>query len=117
MVTRIHDMPVYASRTEEIDAALYNLWRRARLHLNLPVRLKLPSLKSMILILEEDCWVVVDPRNYDLPLIAWINFQDARRNSLHAPVECTANYYHFMASQFREKILAEIGEAFEDCLA
>ncbi len=116
MVTRIHDMPVYASCTEVIDASLYNLWRRARLHLNLPVHLKLPKLKTMILILEVDYWVMVDPRHYDLPLIAWVKFQDSGRSSLHTPVECTINYYHFMASQFYEKILINIGEAFEKSL-
>lgn len=113
MTTRIHDMPVYASRSGQMDAVLYNLWRRARLHLNLPIRVELPALKSLILILEEDCWVVVDPRNYDLPMIAWVDFQDAGRSSLHTPVVCTINYYHYMASHFREKVLAEIGEALE----
>lgn len=116
MVTRIHTMPVYTSCSETIDASLFNLWRRAHHHLNLPVRLKLPALKSMILILEDDCWVVVDPRHYDLPMIAWLNFQDTGRNSLHTPVECTVNYYHFMASQFHKKVLANIGEVFETSL-
>jgi hypothetical protein len=113
MTTRIHDMPIYATRSEQMDASLYNLWRRARLHLKLPLRLKLPALKSMCLILENDCWVVVDPRHDDLPLLAWVDFQGIGRSNLHQPVACTINYYHFMASAVRPKVLAEIGAELE----
>ncbi len=105
MVTRIHDMPVYESRTEMLDASIYNLWRRARLHITMPLRIEMPELKQMALILEEDSWVVVDQCQYDLPVLAWVEFQDSERSSLHTPVSCTLNYYHYLASQIREKVL------------
>jgi hypothetical protein len=111
--TRIHDMPVYAARTEQVEASLYNLWRRARLHLDMPLRIDLPGLKQMVLILEEDCWVVVDQCQYDLPVLAWVDFQDTGRTTLHTPVECTMTYYHFMASHLREKTLVHMAEALE----
>ena len=117
MTTRIHDMPVYAAREEQVDAALYNLWRRARLHLKLPMRVALPELKSMVLIVEHDCWVVVDERQFDLPVLAWLAFQDSGRDSLHTTVNCTMNYYHYMASHLRVKALARLRETLETRLA
>lgn len=105
MVTRIHDMPVYATRTDEIEAPLYNLWRRSCLHLQIPMRIELPELKQMALILEQDSWVVVDQCQYDLPVLAWLDFQDNDRTALHTPVTCQLNYYHHMANHLREKVL------------
>jgi len=70
MVTRISDMPVYAVQTDQIEASLFNLWRRARLHLNMPLRIELPGMKQMVLIVEDDSWVVVDQCQYDLPVLA-----------------------------------------------
>jgi len=116
MVTRIHDMPVYATRTEQIDAPLYNLWRRARLHLVLPLRIEMPQLKQMALILEEDSWVLVDQDQYDLPVMAWLEFQDAGRSSLHTPVNCTLNYYHYLASRLRGKVLQLMVDALNERL-
>ncbi len=105
MATRINDMPVYESRTETLDASIYNLWRRARLHVEMPLRIEMPELKQMALILEDDSWVVVDQCQYDLPVLAWIEFQDSERSTLHTPVTCTLNYYHYLASHIREKVL------------
>ena len=113
MTTRIHDMPVYATRTDEVEAVLYNLWRRARLHLDMPLRIELAGLKQMVLILEHDSWVVVDQCQYDLPVLAWVEFQDAGRATLHTPVACTMNYYHYMASHLREKVLTRMAEELE----
>ncbi len=116
MVTRIDDMPVYEARTEQIEASLYNLWRRARLHLHMPLRIELPGLKQMVLIVEDDCWVVVDQSQYDLPVLAWVDFQDTGRTTLHKPVTCTLNFYHYLASHLREKVLARMGEALKSRL-
>ncbi|HFD79990.1 MAG TPA: hypothetical protein ENK05_06315 [Gammaproteobacteria bacterium] len=109
--TRIHDMPVYAARTEQVDAALYNLWRRARLHLRMPLRIELDGGGQMALIVEEDAWVVVDQQQYDLPVLAWVDFEDAGRTTLHTPVSCTMNYYHYMAAHLRERALAGMEQA------
>lgn len=113
MVTRIHDMPVYETRTEELDAAVYNLWRRARLHLTMPLRIELPELKQMALIVENDCWVLVDQCQYDLPVMAWLDFQDSGRSTLHTPVTCTLNYYHYLASHLQQKVLTLMSQALE----
>jgi len=117
MVTRINDMPVYESRTETLDASIYNLWRRARLHVEMPLRIEMPELKQMALILEDDSWVVVDQCQYDLPILAWIEFQDSERSTLHTPVICTLNYYHYMASQIRGKVLLHMSKELESRLS
>jgi len=116
MATRIHDMPVYASRAETLDASIYNLWRRARLHITMPLRIEMPELKQMALILDEDSWVVVDQCQFDLPVLAWIDFQDSGRNTLHTPVVCTLNYYHYLASHIREKALTHMFNTLEALL-
>ncbi len=116
MTTRIGSMPVYAARLDHVDAGLYNLWRRARLNLPVPLRIELSELKSMALIVEQDCWVVVDPRQYDLPVLAWVKFQDQGRSSLHTPVPCTLNYYHYMASQLRSRVLVLMEQHLEETL-
>jgi len=110
MVTRIHDMQAYETRSEQLDAALYNLWRRARLHLHMPLRIELSGLKQMVLIIEHDCWVVVDQCQYDMPVLAWLDFQDTGRTSLHTPVVCTMNYYHYLASHLRVKVLTQMND-------
>ena len=91
------------SRNDEIEAPLYNLWRRAKLHLSLPLRIELAPSKQMVLIIDQDHWEVVDQNQYDLPMLAWLDFRDAGRSSLHTPVACKLNYYHYMASRLRGK--------------
>ena len=112
-MSRIHDMPVYASRDDELDAALYNLWRRARLHLPMPQRIDLPPSRQMVLVVDRDHWEVVDQNQNDLPMLAWVDFQDAGRSSLHTPVPCTLNFYHYMASRLRGKALERLAEELE----
>ena len=113
MTTRIENMPVYATQADQMEAPLYNLWRRARLHLGSPLRLPLPGLKQMVLILEDDSWVVVDEVQYDMPVLAWVKFQDNDRDNLHKPIPCTLNYYHYLASRLRAKVMARMAEALE----
>lgn len=105
MTTRLDDVPVFASRPDHLEAPLYNLWRRARKRFGTPLRIALPNLKEMALILEDDAWVVIDQRQYDMPVLAWAGFKTEGRDALHEPVACVLNYYHFMASQLRGKVL------------
>ncbi len=52
-MSRVKDVPVYAQRVEEVDAALYNLWRRAKMHLTLPIPIPVPDQHGMVMLLEE----------------------------------------------------------------
>lgn len=110
MSTRIGDLPVFAARPERIEAPLYNLWRRARRRFGCPLNLELPGMKEMALVLDDEAWVVVDRRQFDVPVLAWVDFEDQGRDSLHAPVACTLNYYHYMASQLRARVLDLMSE-------
>jgi len=109
-VSRVGDVPVYEQRDDEVEASLYNLWRRAKLHLTLPIRLDVPKYRGIAMLLEEDCWICVDERNNDLPLLAWVAFEDKGRDTLHTPVKCKLNYYHYAATRLRLPVLEWMGE-------
>jgi len=100
-VSRIGDIPYYAQRNDEIDAKLYNLWRRAKMHFTIPMRIPLVDYSSCVMLLEKHEWVCVDERQNDLPILAWIEFEDQGRDALHLPVKCKLNYYHYAASKVR----------------
>jgi len=113
MGQRIEGIPVFAERTDEVPAVLYNLWRRARMRLGTPIQVRLPGMKEMELILEHDAWVVVDHNRGEVPVLAWVDFRPARERRLHEPVPCTLNYYHFMASGLRARVLEHMQDALE----
>lgn len=115
-MSRINETPVYAQRDDFIEAKHYNLWRRARRRFGSPIRIELPGVSGMELLLEDDAWVVVDARQYDVPVLAWTDFQDKERGALHTPVACHLNYYHFAASRLRAKALELMEQALENKL-
>lgn len=113
-MSRTSEVPAYAQRDCEVQAALYNLWRRAKRHLRLPIRIQIPGPHhGAVLVLEEREWVCVDERNNDLPLLAWLGFEDQGRDALHLPVRCKLNYYHYAASRLRQPALESMKEELE----
>ena len=115
-MSRVADLPVLTQREEEVSAALYNLWRRARLHFELPIRIPLPAFRGFAMIIEEHEWVCVDERQNDLPVLAWVEFEDQGRDALHVPVKCKLNYYHFAASKIRAHALEIMAKGLEQRL-
>ncbi len=115
-MSRVGDLPIYEQRDDEVNAKLYNLWRRAKLHFPCPMRIDLPDLSGMVMILEEHEWVCADEHQNDLPILAWVEFEDKGRSSLHTPVKCKLNYYHFMASKVRKRSLELMEEILEERL-
>ncbi len=115
-MSRIGEVPVYAQRPDEVSASLYNLWRRAKLHWPCPIRLQLSVQPGVVMILEEREWICADTRQNDLPILAWVEFEDRNRNALHLPVGCMLNYYHFAASRLRAEVLAAAERALEEKL-
>jgi len=115
-MSRVGEVPVYAQRPDEVSAALYNLWRRARLHWSCPIRLQLPAQPGVVMILEEREWVCANMLQNDLPILAWVEFEDRNRNALHLPVPCKLNYYHFAASRLRAGVLEATERALEEKL-
>lgn len=115
-MSRVKDMPIYEQRETEVPAKLYNLWRRAKLHFNLPLRIALEDYHGFVMILEEHEWVAADEKENDLPILAWVEFEDQGRDAIHLPVKCKLNHYHFAASKIRAHSLELMEVALEEKL-
>ncbi len=115
-MSRVGDLPVYVQRDDEIGAGIYNLWRRARLRYPCPIRIRLPGYPGMVMILEEHEWVCANERQNDLPVLAWVDFEDRGRSALHEQVRCKLNYYHFAASKLRAPALRLMAESLDRAL-
>jgi len=89
-----------------IDGARYNQVRLGLLRLENPLRLKLTGLRGMDIILDDTTWVCVDRTMYDLPVLAWTDFENSNRNGLHEPVHCQLHFYHIHADLIIETVLA-----------
>jgi hypothetical protein len=113
MDARLADMPVMAQRPDRLDAEVFNLWRRARHRWGSPLRLDDLNLKQMEMVLTDRYWVCVDAIRYDCPILAWVDIQDAGRDSLHEPIACNLNYYHFAASAVRLRALEKVRDVLE----
>ena len=115
-MSRVADMPIYKQQRDEVSAKVYNLWRRAKLHMKCPIRFSLTGYRGLIMILDKDEWLCADERQNDLPVICWLDFADQGRDALHLPVQCTLNYYHFAASKIRIHTLELMEEELERIL-
>lgn len=104
-MSRVADMPVYEQKFDEITAKLYNLWRRAKPHINFPIRFSLVDYRGLVMILDEDEWLCADETQYDLPVICWLEFADRGRDALHMPVKCNVYYYHHAAYKIQTHVL------------
>jgi len=112
MDARLADMPIMAQRPDHLEAQVFNIWRRARNRWGSPMRLDGLGLKQMEMILSDRYWVCVDAFQHDCPILAWVDIEDSGRDSLHKPIPCKLNYYHFAASALRGRLL----EAMQDTL-
>ncbi len=107
-MSRVGEVPCLARREDQVDACLYNLWRRARARSLLPLRFPLPDSPGVEILVEQNAWVCVNGRQADLPILAWVEFADRGRSALHTPVPCMLNYYHYAASSYRARALAAL---------
>jgi hypothetical protein len=110
-------MPVMARRDDYLEADVFNLWRRARNRFGSPIRLTGLGLKQMEVILTDSYWVCVDVVQYDCPILAWVGLDEGNRDSLHKPIPCTLNYYHFAASAVRLPVLLKVREVLQKRLS
>lgn len=114
---RLADMPIMAQRADKLDARVFNVWRRARQRFGSPLRLQLPGLKEIEMVLADAYWVCVDVVRYDAPVLAWVDIEGQHRSSLHEPIACKLNYYHFCASAVRGKALTLMEDILNERLA
>ena len=106
MKTRIENVPKLKTERMLIDGSRYNQVRLGLLRLENPLRLKLTGLRGMDIILHNTAWVCVDRTMYDLPVLAWTDFESSRRQGLHEPVQCCLHFYHIHADLIIETVLA-----------
>ncbi len=109
-------MPVYQQLVFEVSAAHYNLWRRAKSHLTFPLRFPLPGLRGLVMIVDKHEWLCADETLNDLPVLCLMEFDDQGRDTLHTPVKCKLNYYHFAASKIRDQVLELMQQELEQRL-
>ena len=112
-MSRVEGMPVYAQYDEEVSAKLYNLWRRVKLHFTLPLRIPLEGYRDLVMVLEEHEWVCADDSQNDMPVLAWVEFEDQGREAIHLPVKCKLNHYHYAASKVQAASLELMEAALE----
>lgn len=113
MFERLRDCPVLNEYPSRIPAEVWNVWRRYWMHIHRPTCFGLEGLPPISLLLDEREWVLVDSSLYDMPVLAWTDFQDAGRTALHEPVLCTVRDYHQGAAKIRNKALQLMAEELE----
>ncbi len=94
MYSRLDNIPVYETRALHIRAADYNLVKIALKRLTNPIRFAIPQLRTLDFLLEDELWVIVDRSLNDIPVIAWLQFEDQQRSTLHEPIICQQRIYH-----------------------
>ena len=115
-MSRVAGMPVYVREDDEVSAKLYNLWRRVKLHFSLPIRIPLEGYRGLVMVLEEHEWVCADESQNDMPVLAWVEFEDQGRDAIHLPVKCKLNHYHYAASKIHIHSLELMEAALEQKL-
>lgn len=105
MRSRLQSIPIYESRLTSVGASHYNLVRLALLRIKNPLRVRLNSLHSLDLLLDDETWIVVDRSISDKPMLAWLDFATETRCSLSAPLPCRINYYHTQSAIIVDKVL------------
>jgi len=93
MKSRIHEVPTTLVENVTVDAQRYNMIRLALLRFGTPQRVPLLGLRHLDMLLEEDRWVCVDRSALDLPVAAWVRFQNRAQDNLQAPVDCQLRHY------------------------
>ncbi len=105
MELRIDNIPTLHTEITRIDAQLYNSIRLGLRRTTLPLRLPLTGLRGMDMMLDHSTWICIDRTFYDLPVLAWSDFQPWDRHSLQDPVRCQLRYYHVHADFIVDTVL------------
>jgi len=105
MISTIKDIPKLRSELTMIDGTHYNNIRLALSRLGNPLRVKLPGLRGMDILIDDNAWVCVDRTLYDLPVLAWTEFDRSERQGLHDPLPCMLHFYHMHADMISSTVL------------
>ncbi len=106
MKSLIQGLQVFEENTTSIEPVCFNPVRLAIIRApQLPLRLPLERLHQIHMILDRDAWVCIDSAFYDLPLLAWTDFETSGRDSLIEPVTCKILHYQAHALLLQDKIM------------
>jgi hypothetical protein len=100
---------------KRIEAACYNRARLALHRIAKPLRLALSEHRGLEVILDDDCWLVVDTLNNDQLILAWTQFEQ-HRSALHEPVACVLHLYHVHAGLVMGTALEDLDRALTEQL-
>jgi hypothetical protein len=110
MKSKLEGIPRYDSRSTELPAALFNEIRLALIRLGQSLRFPIEGLRNLEIILDKETWIVVDASLNDIPVVAWVDFEDEHRSSLHQPMKCMVYSYHAHADIIIDKVLEALHE-------
>ncbi|HZV55973.1 MAG TPA: hypothetical protein VFF82_13640 [Rhodocyclaceae bacterium] len=116
MYERLRDCPALNEYPSHIPAATWNAWRRYWMRHPRSTCFGLLELPPLSLLLDEREWVLVDTSLYDMPVLAWSDFDDQGRTALHEPVACRVRDYHQGAAKVRNRALQLMAEELESRL-
>jgi len=66
----------------------------------------LTGLRGMDMVLDQQTWICLDRTFYDLPVLAWTDFEPTARTGLQDPVTCRILYYHVHADFIVHSVLS-----------
>lgn len=110
MYTRHQEIPVLSAWPSKVSAQRYGLVRRALGRTPPTIRISLRGLKTLDMILQRDAWILIDRSLNDLPVAAWVDFDDTDDRALHQDVMCELRYYHGHAGIVTARALRRLDE-------
>jgi len=116
MFTRHNEVPALSTWPDKVAAAHYNIVHRALIRRPEGIRLKLPGLKTLEMILQNDAWIIVDRAFNDIPVAAWTNIDADCDRALNDPVECELRYFHGHAGMITKQVLELMDELLNEQL-
>lgn len=118
--TRHNEVPVLHTREGKMEAMYYNHVQTALKKLGPQIRLRIPTLKHLELVIQQDAWIVVDLALSEFPILCWTHFETNHRENLHEPITCEVRYFHYGASMIYNKTIEGmelmLGELLQDDL-
>lgn len=116
MAMKLDDVPVIKIKPAIIEADKFNRVRLGLLRLENPLRFALPGLRGMDVIINDKAWICVDRTLYDLPVLAWTEFETLDRMGLHDPVRCKLYHYHVHANVIAGTVLNTVDRLLQERL-
>lgn len=104
MKSSLTDIPIFETSQTSVPAEAFNLARIAIKRLESSLHIKLPKLRTLELIIDNETWIVVDNSLNNVPVMAWLDFQTQDR-ALHEDVPCRLNLYHIHAKIIHDRVL------------